>query len=86
MFNICLPADHPINHHGLPEGLSPLFPPLCPSDIYRHKEFKANSFLASASVKRSRRENDSSYGNLLLLIEEKIDILRMQSNNIRIFF
>jgi len=67
MFNICLPADHPINQDGLPEGFSPLFPPLCPSDIYKHMDFKPNSYLASASVSvQSSREIDSSYVYLLI--------------------
>lgn len=78
MFNICLPADDPIHRQGLPEGFSPLFPPLSPSDIYRHKEFKSNSYLASASVKSSRRENDSSYDNLLRLIDDRIDTLHAE--------
>jgi hypothetical protein len=66
MFNICLSADHPINQQGLPEGFSPLFPPLCPSDIDKHMEFRPNSYLASASVERSSREIDSSYVYLLI--------------------
>ena len=61
MFNICLPADHPINQQSLPEGFSPLFPPLQPSDVYIRTEFNQNTYLASASVEKSYGENDSSY-------------------------
>jgi hypothetical protein len=61
MFNVCLPADHPINQQGLPEGFFPLSPQLQPSDIHRHMEFNSNSHLASASVEKSHRESDLSY-------------------------
>jgi hypothetical protein len=61
MFNVCLPADHPIHQEGLPEGFSPLSPQLHPRDIRRHAEFNPNSYLASGSVEKSHRENDSSY-------------------------
>ena len=66
MFNICLPADHPINQQGLPEGFSPLLPPLCPNDIAKYIQFRPNSYLASASVKRSSRDTDSLYVYLLI--------------------
>jgi len=59
-FNISLPANHPINQQGLPEGFSPL-PQLQPSDIHRRVQFSPNSYLLSASVERSHEENDSSY-------------------------
>ena len=63
-FNITLPANHPINQQGLPEGFSPLFPTLQSSDIHRHMEFNRNSYLLSASVEKFH-ENDSSYDCLL---------------------
>ena len=61
MFNVCLPASHPINQQGLPGGFSPLSPQLQPSDIRKHTEFNLNSHLASASVEKSHRECDFSY-------------------------
>jgi len=64
MFNICLPADHPINQEGLPADFSPLYPRLKPSDIRRHMDYTQNSYLASASVVK-HRESDSSYVYLL---------------------
>ena len=60
MFNVCLPANHPINQQGLPEGFSPLSPHLQSSDINRHTEFNPNSHLSSASVEKAHRESDSS--------------------------
>lgn len=66
MFNICLPANHPINQQGLPQGFSPLDPQLLPSDIERHMDFNLNSYLASASVAIFDSENDSSYVCIIL--------------------
>ena len=60
MFNICLPADDPINREGLPAGFSPVYPRLKPRDIRRHMDYTQNSYLASASVVK-HRESDSSY-------------------------
>ena len=61
MFNICLPADHPINQQGLPEGFSPLFPPLQPSDVDIRTEFNHNTYLTSKLNKKSCNSDDSSY-------------------------
>ena len=66
LFNVCLPADHPINQEGLPEGFSPLSPLLRSSDVHRNTEFNQNSYLSSASVEKSHRENDISYVHLFL--------------------
>jgi hypothetical protein len=60
MFNICLPATHPINQAGLPAGFSPLYPRLKSIDVHRHMDYTQNSYLASSSVAK-RRESDSSY-------------------------
>ena len=64
-FNIYLPADHDINHQGVPAGFSPLLE-LQPSDIDRNQEFGPNSFFVSPSVEGFYGENDSSYDCLLL--------------------
>ena len=84
-FNICLPANHPIHQQGLPQGFSPLSPPLQSSDIHKHMEFSQNSYLLSASVKRSYQEKDSSYDRLIFWYMTKIDAFWMQKNNLRIF-
>jgi hypothetical protein len=60
LFNISLPADHPINQQGLPEGFSSLFP-LWPGDIYIRTEYNRNAYLASEWIKKSYSSNDSSY-------------------------
>ncbi|KIM38586.1 hypothetical protein M413DRAFT_75933, partial [Hebeloma cylindrosporum] len=60
IFNICHSVDHPINQGGVPEGFSPILPQLQPCDIHKHTVFHLNSYLASASVEKSHRENDSS--------------------------
>ena len=61
LFNICLPANHPINQQGLPEGFSLLSPPLRPGDVYIHREFNNNTYLTSESIKKSYGSNNSSY-------------------------
>jgi hypothetical protein len=60
MFNICLPADHPINQQGLPEGFSPLFPQLQSTDVQGHMAFPSDHYLATESVEKSQRANGSS--------------------------
>jgi hypothetical protein len=81
MFNICLPADDPTNQQGLPEGFSPLAPPLHPSDIHIRTEFNQNTYLASASVEKSYSSNQYVY---LSLIDDKNDAWRMQRNCVQI--
>jgi hypothetical protein len=71
LFNVCLPAYHPVNQEGLPEGFSPISPELRPSDIHRDAEFNPNSHLASASVEKSHTENDISYVSPFSLIGEQ---------------
>ncbi|KAF8967320.1 hypothetical protein BDZ97DRAFT_1656614, partial [Flammula alnicola] len=60
LFNICLPHDDPINEQeDLPENFSPLDPPLRSRDIREYSEFKADTYLGSASIERSQRDGDS---------------------------
>ncbi|CAA7267261.1 unnamed protein product [Cyclocybe aegerita] len=59
LFNICLPADHPINPEELPEGFEPLRPTLNPTDIRESLEFTAGSYLASSSVSKAQSGVDS---------------------------
>ena len=51
LFNINLPANHPINS-DCPNDFQPLDPPLRPRDISVALMFNAGSFLASSSIKR----------------------------------
>jgi len=59
LFNICRPADDPINPRVLPEGFSPLYPPLDPSDITQFFELKPKSHVASAFVENGTYEASS---------------------------
>ena len=73
MFNICLPADHPINQQGIPEGFSPIFPQLQSSDINRHMAFPPDSYLGTTSVEKSHGQNDSSYVSFSSIDDKRID-------------
>ena len=59
LFNICLPADHSFNPKELPDNFMPLF--IEHEDIQKRSEFKGESYLSSASVKKSRHGGGSSY-------------------------
>ena len=50
LFNICVPSDDPINPPLLPEGFTPIHPPLDALDVAEFNEFKPGSYLASASI------------------------------------
>ncbi|KDR78141.1 hypothetical protein GALMADRAFT_245167 [Galerina marginata CBS 339.88] len=52
LFNIFLPPDHPYNPPELPENFTPF--PFSPLDVQKHREFDDDSYLSSASVKKSR--------------------------------
>ncbi|KDR66169.1 hypothetical protein GALMADRAFT_1203829 [Galerina marginata CBS 339.88] len=62
LFNICLPADHPINPRTLPEGFAPISPSIDPVDVRRFSELKPGGYLASASIERSK--NSAASGEL----------------------
>ncbi|KAF8906821.1 hypothetical protein CPB84DRAFT_1668141, partial [Gymnopilus junonius] len=62
LFNICLPADHPINREGgVPEGFYPV-QNLRRCDIQRHAEFHPGSYLCSQDIKTSQYNGDLSRG------------------------
>jgi len=50
LFNICLPASHPVNPPTLPEGFQPLN--VDPLHIQHFSDLRPRSYLASASVER----------------------------------
>ncbi|KAH9480733.1 hypothetical protein JR316_0007333 [Psilocybe cubensis] len=55
LFNICLPADDPINLGRVPEDFVPIYPQLDDSmDIREFFEFKQGSYLASTSIENSQ--------------------------------
>ncbi|KAF4617803.1 hypothetical protein D9613_006184 [Agrocybe pediades] len=77
LFNICLPADHPVNPRVMPEGFAPIDPPIDPGDVRRFTEFKSRSFLGSNSIVKSSEpdenhlsfEAQSSEGAILVMPE-----------------
>ncbi|KAF9560916.1 hypothetical protein CPC08DRAFT_707792 [Agrocybe pediades] len=77
LFNIFLPADHPINPRIMPEGFAPIDPPIDPGDVRRFTEFKSGSFLGSNSIVKSSEPDDnplsfesqSSEGAILVMPE-----------------
>lgn len=51
LFNICHPADHPINVQGVPKNFKQL--QIDPTDIQEHSEFNGESYISSSSITNS---------------------------------
>jgi len=51
LFNICYPADHPINYQGVPENFEQL--QIRPTDIQEHSDFNGESYISSSSITNS---------------------------------
>lgn len=68
LFNVCLPGGHPINPRILPEGFSPIYPPIDEDDIRQFPEFKPGSYVASSSVEESHRDANTKYVSLLSIL------------------
>lgn len=60
LFNILLPAEHPIHSGRVPERFIPLDPPLEDEDVEIQEEFAEDSYLASASVKKAQNNGPGS--------------------------
>ncbi|PPQ89034.1 hypothetical protein CVT25_004676 [Psilocybe cyanescens] len=57
LFNICLPADDPINRGRVPEDFEPIYPQLdADMDIREFFEFKQGNYLASTSIENSQSD------------------------------
>ena len=52
LFNVFLPADHPINCGAVPVSFSPLSIPADPRNIDENDAFSPNECVASASMER----------------------------------
>ncbi|KIM38801.1 hypothetical protein M413DRAFT_447513 [Hebeloma cylindrosporum] len=54
LFNTCVPADSPFNGRprNIPEGFSPISPPLDPANIHEYAAFKGHTVLDGRSVRR----------------------------------
>ena len=59
LFNICAPANDPINPRILPEDFSPLQPTLTDVDVVKFPRFKSGSYLASASIEKKESESNT---------------------------
>ena len=57
LFNICLPANHPLNRNKVPENFSQLS--IDAEDIQEYSEFEGESYLSSASIKKIRSATNS---------------------------
>ena len=57
LFNICLPANHPLNRSKVPENFSQLS--IDAEDVQEYSEFEGESYLSSASIKKSRSATNS---------------------------
>ena len=49
LFNICHPADDPINDQGVPINFKQLR--IHPTDIQEHSEFNGESYISSSSIR-----------------------------------
>ncbi|KAF8969623.1 hypothetical protein BDZ97DRAFT_1754462 [Flammula alnicola] len=61
LFNICLPHDHIINLGRVPEGFTPLHPAFDLNDVRGQLEFRADSYITSASVRRTWSDDGDGY-------------------------
>jgi hypothetical protein len=59
LFNICVPHNDPIHPDVLPEGFSPLQPPLTDVDVVEFPRFKPGSYLASALIEKKESESNT---------------------------
>ena len=61
LFSIYLSAGQLPNPWRLPDGFSPINPPIHEVDIRSFAEFKPGSYLASASIEESKHDVGSGY-------------------------
>ncbi|KAF4617419.1 hypothetical protein D9613_006192 [Agrocybe pediades] len=59
LFNICLPANHPVNRNMVPEGFKPIYPEVDPCDIREINEFMPWDYLSTESMRRLANGSDS---------------------------
>ncbi|KAF9560906.1 hypothetical protein CPC08DRAFT_636085 [Agrocybe pediades] len=58
LFNICLPADHPVNRNMVPEGFKPIYPEVDPCDIREINEFMPWDYLSTHGIHRLADKSD----------------------------
>ncbi|KAF9553555.1 hypothetical protein CPC08DRAFT_713621 [Agrocybe pediades] len=67
LFNICLPADHPVNRNLVPEGFKPICPPVDPCDIREIHEFMPMDYLSTDCIRKLANDSDDSTSNAPLI-------------------
>ncbi|KIM36661.1 hypothetical protein M413DRAFT_449006 [Hebeloma cylindrosporum] len=72
-FNTCAPADSPLNAppEEIPEGFSPLFPQLDPTNVYEYSAFKGHTVLEGKSVRKFQHRGYSPGAIYDAMAEEK---------------
>ncbi|KIM38819.1 hypothetical protein M413DRAFT_237947 [Hebeloma cylindrosporum] len=75
-FNACVPLDSPLNGHpdDIPEGFSPLSPPLDPANIHEEAPFKGHTVMDGRSV-REFQISGHAPGTTFNAVAEEIAIL-----------
>ena len=65
LFNICHPADDPINDQRVPKNFEQLR--IHPTDIQEHSEFNGESYVSSSSIRNSSLVFLESIFNCILI-------------------
>ncbi|KAF4617389.1 hypothetical protein D9613_006176 [Agrocybe pediades] len=67
LFNICLPADHPVNRNLVPPGFRPIYPAIEPWDIREINEFMPWDYLSTDSIRKLANNLDDSISSAPLV-------------------
>ncbi|KAF9538317.1 hypothetical protein CPC08DRAFT_717573 [Agrocybe pediades] len=67
LFNICLPADHPVNRNLVPPGFRPIYPAIEPWDIREINEFMPWDYLSTDSMRKLANNLDDSISSAPLM-------------------
>ncbi|KAF4617390.1 hypothetical protein D9613_006177 [Agrocybe pediades] len=67
LFNICLPADHPVNRNLVPEGFKPIYPAVDPCDIREIHEFMPMDYISTDCIRKLANDSDDPTSNAPLI-------------------
>ncbi|KIM36659.1 hypothetical protein M413DRAFT_449003 [Hebeloma cylindrosporum] len=70
-FNVCVPAESPLNAPRLPEGFSPLSPQLDPTNVQEYSSFRGHTVLEGKSVRKFQHKGYSPGAMFETVAEEK---------------